>query len=282
MKAYELYKDLELTDKSEHTVRSYTKNIGDFLAHFEIETPEQLSALSLVDLKAYQQKLAENLSPNSVNQKFASLKAFVKFLLEAEIIESSKINLVKNVKAKKKLVFTLKKEDVIAMLDACKTTDERLMLLLMVTTGLRRAEVANIKLEDIDGCNLRIVGKGDKPANVPLTDEVCELMSAYVSARKHDSEYLFIGKGTHDGITGEAIAYRVKKIARDAGLPEEVLAQVTPHTLRKTFVTDIAREYGVGAAQAAARHASLQTTTQCYINSDELLPKEQMRKTTWL
>ncbi|MDH5561967.1 MAG: tyrosine-type recombinase/integrase [Deltaproteobacteria bacterium] len=274
MKEFEEYMKLLKMDKTNATIVKYNHDIKVFLGFFEIKTVSDVEKLTLSDYKKLQMSLSERLSAVSVNGMFAVLKAFHKFLLENDYIQSTKISLVKNLKVGKKAVRVINDNEFDGLL-SCATKDEKIMLLVMRYTGLRRTEMSRVKVSDIFDGKVLIHGKGNKDVLIPLHKELLSKIENYLQKRKHDSEYLLVGKATHEGITAQAIYTRVKSIGKKAfkkGLiSKETLEFLSPHTIRKTFVTAIARTHGNQAAQEAARHATFSTTKDCYIANNPVL-----------
>lgn len=137
-----------------------------------------------------------------------------------------------------------------------------LAVVLMVATGVRVSEAVGLRCEDIDldGGNLRIVGKGRRERQVFLTNEwIASLTRAYLDARDRlgvtHPHLLF---NTHLApLTAPALRLRLAKSARDASLG----VRVTPHMLRHTAATQLL-EAGVDirSIQRLLGHASVSTT----------------------
>mgnify|MGYP001563527809 CR=1 FL=1 len=116
---------------------------------------------------------------------------------------------------------------------------DRTILELFYSTGIRRAECFNLKVNDVDykGGYLRVnLGKGQKDRVIPIGKTACFYLKEYLlrirPAFKTENKSLFL---TNDGqsLSKQSIEVIVKKYAKRAG----ILKQVTPHTLRRSFAT---------------------------------------------
>jgi integrase/recombinase XerD len=146
------------------------------------------------------------------------------------------------------------------------------LLRLMLNTGLRAAEVLNIKVNDIDWRSGKVTikeGKGKKDRTLWIGKEDLEILKKWLKlkAKLPESEFLFT---TYEGkrLLNRYLRTMVKRLARQAGIDKNV----HPHMLRHTFATDLFRKTkNIRLIQKALGHAHI-TTTQIYthIVDDEL------------
>lgn len=138
-----------------------------------------------------------------------------------------------------------------------------LMIALLYVTGMRREELANIELSDIDMRQglIRVVGKGNKERVVPVGDATLSDLSDYLQKRaqfatetEHDSPALFLSRNG-DPLSVRSINRRVKLFGQGEGI------EFTPHTLRHSFATHL-MENGADLMliKEILGHASLSTT----------------------
>ena len=146
------------------------------------------------------------------------------------------------------------------------------LLRLMLNTGLRAAEVLNLKVNDIDWKSGNVMvrqGKGKKDRTLWIGEADLKLLKKWLKyqAKLPGSEFLFT---TRDGqrIMERYLRCMVKRLAKQAGIDKDV----HPHMLRHTFATDLFRKTkNLRLAQKALGHAQI-TSTQIYthIVDDEL------------
>ncbi|HUT75592.1 MAG TPA: tyrosine-type recombinase/integrase [Armatimonadota bacterium] len=131
-------------------------------------------------------------------------------------------------KVARNLPTVLSAEQVHQLLAAAQTPDRRLLVLLLLSTGLRRSEAAGIVLDqgDLEYCQLRVRGKGNKERVVPLTPEVVEAIMEYLTWRRTSvawrgptqSGHLFISQMWGQPINGARIHRIVRRLVERAGL----------------------------------------------------------------
>ena len=154
------------------------------------------------------------------------------------------------------------------MVDNTKNIGKKLMLVLMFQTGLRRAEVVGIKVNDIAEDKLVVHGKGNKERTLYLSKDVCYLLKKYLVERKVDSEYLFYGI---DGgqLSAECVGLRVKGAAQRAMIDPERLSHITAHVTRKTCATQLLDDgNSLDVVQDILGHASITTTRNIYAKTN--------------
>lgn len=145
-------------------------------------------------------------------------------------------------------------------------TRNYIVFLILLTTGLRKAEVARIKLGDFfrygDYCGMRYTGKGDKPLMTMIPWEVKTLMDEYVNRQCWDwtmeDQWLFPAKynfGEHNNDI--FIHVMLKKAVEETGIDQDI----STHDFRHTYVTK-SIELGQPIEDVSKRvgHASVQTT----------------------
>jgi site-specific recombinase XerD len=146
------------------------------------------------------------------------------------------------------------------------------LLRIMLNTGLRAAEVLNLKVSDIDWQGGKVMvreGKGKKDRTLWIGEADLKLLKKWLKykAKLPESAFLFT---TSDGkrLQDRYLRCMVKRLAQQAGIDKDV----HPHMLRHTFATDLLRKTkNLRLAQKALGHAQI-TTTQIYthIVDDEL------------
>jgi len=288
------FNSLELGNKSENTIRAYKKDVNKLYEFFDIRSIEQLASLSVSDFHTFygSQNFKENTSLNSL---IRNLLSYFNFLARSEYI-SDKHAFFKvrfgskrfaDVKVKRKAVLSPQESE--SLISAARNLQEKFMLSLMVETAIRRSEVANIKLSDISGCQIKLTAKGDEEIYTYLNTNLCELLGKYLSEeRDTDSEYLFYpvrGEEVLDEygkvrpLTGTSINNRVRSAARRCGIPEEKAEKITAHRLRGSGITRIALMHGLDVARKVANHKSINTTMGYDESKDDVVRRTLLGET---
>ena len=158
-------------------------------------------------------------------------------------------------------------DEVNSITNACDTFREKFVVWTLLDTGLRLSEFADLKKENIQWQERRLVihgkggpyGKKTKRRIIPMTDRVRKLM-----------EYHF-AENDNTEMVKRTVARIVKKVADKAGISKPV----SPHVLRHTFsVNCIKKGISTRALQTLLGHDRL-TTTELYLN---LSPEDAIRE----
>ncbi len=180
--------------------------------------PKQISEFQLHLLRDLK------LAPLTVRQHIAAVRFFFVHTLKRHYPPGES----RYPKNPKKLPIILSKEEVRRMIDAATTLLHRTLLMILYSTGVRRAEVTRLKVSDIDSERMVIhirQGKGSRDRDVPLSPKLLETLREYWRWKK-PREYLFPGE-TYRGskcphLTSKAVYHAVKGAARRAGIQKNV------------------------------------------------------------
>jgi len=165
--------------------------------------------------------------------------------------------------------------EVVQVLDALKFPDnfegvrDRVIIELFYATGLRRSELINLKLSDLDSHNntLKVLGKRNKERYIPLLKATQNVISEYIKERNkllniEDGNYLFL---TKKGVkVYETLVYRI--INKYFSIASSKLKK-SPHVLRHSFATHLLNQGAdLNAVKELLGHSSL-AATQVYTHS---------------
>ncbi len=236
-------------NKSIKTIRTFRSIIRRFLRYLNGKDVRRVTIQDIDGFLAY-------LRRNGYSEKslYTAAVAIKRFLEYHEITEPlKKFEYPRRPKA---LPRFLTYEEVLKLLEATESLEDKLIILLLYSTGIRVSELVNIKIKDIDlrDRSIRVYGKGGKEREVFFNKETGRLLKRMIKGRDQD-EYLLKGrKGKLNYVTVER---RLKRIALKAGLKKKV----TPHILRHSFATfALSRGMDVREIQELLGHASLKTT----------------------
>jgi integrase/recombinase XerD len=277
----EYLQTLEL-DKSKFTIDSYKIAINKFFTYMKIESKENLDCLVASDFRNYQAWLKETgLKASSINAYSRPLKALFNWMVENEYLEKNPMDKVKAMKEKKEMLAFFTEEETSTFLSACDL-EEKAMFAIFFSTGLRRNELASLKLSDIDMYTILVSnGKGDKERTVYMPEDVYDVFLDYLEWRnkKYGMEipYAFVSKARRN-YTGESIRMKFKTIMKKAGFSEKRISELHPHSTRHTFCANLI-EGGVDlkVAQVALGHADLAITSKIYAHVRNSAVEKAMR-----
>ncbi|WP_299665095.1 tyrosine-type recombinase/integrase [uncultured Polaribacter sp.] len=267
---------------SKHTITAYKTDLIAFKDFCETEYDAQdLTEINYAQVRSWMVCLVNsNISNNSINRKVSSLKSFYKFLQKTAQIESNPLAKHRALKVAKRVQvpFTAKEiNSVIKNIDQQKDFDSirnKLLVELLYSTGIRRAELIHIKNSDVDLSDrtIKVLGKRNKERLVPILTSVLETLTAYLNLKiekKITSEFLLItSKGNK---LYETLVYRIIN-----SYFSQVSSKVkkSPHILRHSFATHLLNEGAdLNSVKELLGHSSLASTQVYTHNSLDAIKK---------
>lgn len=247
---------------SENTVLSY---INDLYYLYEF-LKKDLTLVTEEDIRDYLELLElKKEQTTSKRRKISTFKSFYKYLYQNGIIDKKDYPLTKIAypKLEKKLPKFIYYNDLLEILEeSSKNKDgirDRLIIEMLYATGLRVSELVNIKINDIDFNNRRIIvcGKGNKERIVYYGEYAEKVLKEYLETHQKNKEnYLFMN-ARGEKLTDRGVRYIIDKIMQRLS----VKTHVTPHVLRHTFATDMLNNgCDIKIVQELLGHSSLKTT----------------------
>jgi integrase/recombinase XerD len=229
-----MLEELQRRSYAENTIRHYLRAVEDFARRFRC-SPDRLGPRHI---REYQAELFQKrkLSANSVGQQLAALRFFyIKTLRRAWSLADTPYP-----KKTRSLPTILSREEVAQLLHAARTPSERILLMTLYATGLRRSELTHLKINDIDSQRMVVHirgGKGRKDRDVMLSPKLLTaLRTHWRFYHRKSSTWLFPSNYRKDRpIDTKTVWYACQKAAQRAGLQK----RVHPHTLRHCFATHL-------------------------------------------
>ena len=266
---------------SPNTIISYCKDLEDF-AKFLLDT-ESIENLQKADKKMVRNFIIylnnQKLSKRSINRKISTLKSFYNFLLRISEIKTSPLEGISMLKfyAEKQVPFSEEemKHLLLILEEAQVELLDKLIIEVLYQTGMRRAELCNLLLENVNFSRNEIVviGKGNKERIVPISPDLSNVLKIYyLEHRKPTAEaekYFFVSsKGKK--ITEKFVYLMVTSYLSQVSLKEKK----SPHILRHSFATHVLNGGAeISKVKKIMGHASL-ASTQVYTNANI----EQLKK----
>jgi len=254
-----MLEELQRRNYSAITTRNYLRVVADFAKHFG-KSPDKLG---LNELRTYQAYLLRErkLTPGTVVNQVAALRFFfVKTLKRHQFRD-----FLPYPQDQRRLPTVLSQEEVSRLINAAGTLFRRTLLMTLYGTGMRRSELAHLKVGDVDSQRMiiRVVaGKRSKDRDLPLSPALLETLREYWRWRK-PKLYMFptrtLGRRLDQSISDKTVWIACSEAARRAGISK----RVTPHTLRHSWATHLL-EAGTDlrTIQVLLGHGDLETTAQ--------------------
>ena len=261
---------------SQHTALAYQRDIEMFQSFLtkEFSSSKVLDA-NYSQIRSWIVKLVStNITNRTINRKVSSLNSYYKFLLKIEAIELNPLVKHKALKVSKKLQIPFSEIEITSVLNTIDTDSfeglrDKLIVELFYSTGMRRVELVNLQLSDIDTSQrqVKVLGKRNKERFIPLVSNVIKTHQAYLDARSKlklvtDSRALLL---TLKGVkVYEKLVYRVITNYFDTVSSK---VKKSPHILRHSFATHLLNNGAdLNSVKELLGHSSL-AATQVYTHN---------------
>lgn len=211
----------------------------------------------------------ENLSNDTRYKYYKTIKKYSEFLRDMEIIEDIQITKIKKPRLAKTLPYSLDEDGIEKLYDALvkhnsysKFYNMRnyVMVETMIYSGLRRAEVANLKVSDFKKDHIFVrSGKGQKDRAVPLPKKLQETLTGWLDIRKKlPGESIFC-----DAFGGELKTRAISDVFNR--ISKRLWFRVHPHMLRHSYATMCVKKWvNIYSIQQAMWHSDIRITSQYF------------------
>lgn len=261
--------ELQNKNFSVQTQRTYRTVLKEFAAFCQTRKIAKEKALTPANLRSFLAALQmSNPARNTILRKIATLRSFAAYLLRQGLLDKNPFKLLASPKKEKLLPKFLSVPETDRLLEATSQSKhfaarDKALFELMYSSGLRRSEVTNLKIRDIDFFNglVKVFGKGRKERLVPVTQTALQALKDYLATRKNPQaqEALFLNKNGKP-LSGDGLAY----IFKNTAISSHLARRVTPHSLRHSFATHLlGNGCDLRSLQEMLGHKSL-STTQVY------------------
>ncbi len=234
-KARELFvKSLEKSNRSTNTIIAYNGDLSQLEQFFAGRKQGFVDGIELKDLEEFKKFLEkEKYTAKSISRKLNSIKSFFKFLFQEEVLQRDPSREVSHPKIKLDLPKILKPMEYRALRDVCRS-DLRILAVieLILQTGLRISEIANLKLSDVNEDELIIQAQESHPKRqVPLNGPAQKVLQDYLQIRPEvRTDYIFVTK------TGRQLLVRNIRTAIGRYFYKAGVEEAKVNDLRNTFI----------------------------------------------
>ena len=249
---------------STHTLESYKNDIKGFLRFLKKNSVKIDNELNYSFIRQWIVELSEkNIAPVTINRKTSSLKSYFNFLIRTGTISKSPLKVHRNLKTKAKIVEPFSEKEIEEIFQNFSNHGinkrDQLVIELLYSTGIRRDELINLLVSDINFENklIKVKGKRNKERLVPILPTLQNSIEKYLI--NNTSKYLFPAKD--GGMISKSTVYRIinryfRKVSTKVKL--------SPHVLRHTFATHLLNNGAdINSIKEILGHSSL-SSTQIY------------------
>ena len=247
-------KRVSISYSSDSTINTYRRAVRD-ISLFHACLPQGLEEDQIIDYLHYLKE--KDLSWAKIKLDAAGLKYFYREIVHDEELASS----IPYPKEEKSLPMILSRKELLTLFDAAQNPKHRVILRLIYGSGLRRKELVNLRIKDIetdDGkCRIRInKSKGAKDRYTVLSRKVLPELREYFKACR-PKEYLFNGQKKGHPMSLSLLGFIMKKAMEKSGITKEA----SPHTLRHSFASHALEDgMNIRSLQQLLGHSSIQST----------------------
>lgn len=262
---------------SNNTIIAYENDLTAFSNYlFKSYEITDVKAVKTTYIRSWLAENKENeITSRSINRKISSLRSFFKYLLKQEVVLVNPATTITSPKVPKRLPQFVEEKDTNTLFNEIefeqdfKGQTEKLILQILYNTGIRKAELINLKEHNIDKANrqLKVLGKGNKERIIPISQELIIAIFDYVEEKRK-----LYGRLEHGllcvSATGKALDPKsVYNIVKKYLTTVTTIDKKSPHILRHTFATQLMNKGAdLNAVKELLGHASL-AATQVYTHN---------------
>ena len=274
---------------SSKTIVAYKNDLESFQSFNDKEFSQNIiKSVVYSQIRSWIVSLVDRGVANStINRKISSLNSYYKFLLKADLISKNPLSAHKALKTKSIIQLPFSELEILNALSSSNFEDNfegirnHLILEMLYSTGIRRQELIDLKIQNIDYSNKRIkvLGKRNKERYIPLISSTIDSIDKYLKYRDDlknikSNDKLFLtskGKSIYDNLV-----YRITK-KYFAGYSTK--SKKSPHILRHSFATHLLNNGAdLNSVKDLLGHTSL-AATQVYTNRSIEEIKKVFKKT---
>ncbi len=234
---------------SPQTIKTYSISLKELIKNHEIEEREDYTIVNIMPLRLH----LANHSKRAQSTKLSAIRSYIKYINTMHH-KNIKLKGAQSPKTPKTLPKPLKRANILEVLNSASLQD-RVIIKMLYSLGLRISELSSLKLENISNEWVRVLGKGSKMREIPIIGSLRDDLNKYIN-HYNPKEYLL--EKSNKPLTNSQIRYRVNKLFKAYGV------KATPHQLRHSFASDLLEEGArVSDVSELLGHSSM-ATTQIY------------------
>src|SRR5215208_4371255 len=223
---------------SPQTIKAYIGDLEQYIQWLKTRRvawaiPYRIERINIVEFINF--LAAKKASAQTRKRKLATIRGFLKFLKDNQIIFGNPADTVEGpIREEREPAILLKTEYKALLQVAGENPRDFAIVMLFLQTGLRVSELVNLKLEDVDFVSRELTvrqGKGKKDRVVPLVGQASDALKAYLAVRVDASEFDNVFRARNGtSMDHRTVRYQIQKYYGEAGIRKKA----SVHTLRHT------------------------------------------------
>lgn len=163
----------------------------NYISRVFMEIGKDVDIIQSIDITAFLAMLMQRSSATNADNYRRALSSFYAWLMREELITKNPMNKVDSIKVRKKEKKAFSDIECELLRDGCRTARERAIVDMLLSTGCRVSELISIKIEDVKGDTINVLGKGEKWRNVYLNAKAQVSLNNYLAERHDSNPYIF-------------------------------------------------------------------------------------------
>ena len=254
LKGYKGYSDL--------TIKTYKEALDEAFEYIEIVEENKHILFNLMPYRIH----ISSLKSKTISKKLSAIRSFSEYLGEIGLKVTLKAD--ESVKVAQTLPKPIAHQHIIEALNKAEL-QEKLIVTILYTMGLRISELSTLQLDDINDQWIRVIGKGKKQRDIPLLTTTQKLLDSYLKDFQ-PKKFLFEKNG--EKLSENSLRYIINKVFARISL------KVTPHQLRHSYATSLLNGGApIVDVSELLGHSSM-ATTQIYTKLGSALKKQNYDK----
>ena len=257
---------------SQHTIDAYERDLTQFINYAEVKKIIEFNEFASTFIRGWiVQLFEEKRKAKSINRKLAALRTFYKWLRKEELVSINPMAKVQGPKNEKRLpafakeseLQTEKLDDLYA--DSLNGKRDKVIFELFYQTGIRLSELIDLRVQNISGESIKVIGKRNKERIIPISKDLHFQIQTYIQVKNQqvgESPFVFSLK-----FCKKIYPMLVYRIINQYLSIATNLDKTSPHVLRHTFATHMLnRGTGLETLKDLLGHANL-SATQVYTHN---------------
>lgn len=262
---------------SEHTIKSYQTDLGQFDAFLKEQNEEDYKNVNAKLVRKWIVELVNSDYTNrTVNRKLSALKSFYKWMFANQLVEQNPVRLMQGPKNESGLPVFINEKDISTQRlddlfeDSFEGRRDRLMFELLYQTGVRLTELISLRTGDVQQDSIKVLGKRSKERIIPINKELYQDIAFFIKERDvltGESQFVLTlnnGKKLYPKFVYRKINSYLGKASKTG--------KGSPHVLRHTFATHLLNNgAGLEVLKELLGHSNLSATQVYTHNSFEAI-----------